>query len=834
MEDEEELNRRKEFSSGEEFVTQERLEELEQREGREHDDPASVIENARRQLSLPLSQMEGVKKEDILKERVSIQLLEMRKKYPERFGELETSGQNLLSTNNYRDILNYLQNQIHQIGSFTVTVNNQPYSIDLAQADAENTFTCPTGDSVKIKWHTDRFESIINKLKRTDLWRGFREDDNIKKFLKLKYRHSLLEGVITEEISKVSEEMYDSQIMLNWLEIDEKDPTRTSRPLRILCEKILEPKTLERLSYEDPGNVETRALLKQIIMLSNNPDTSKQLRELLEKHAEEDENIDEKTEEIVKTLKDFDANYRKDISKFDLQTRVQKSRPEKMSVLCDKMIESIIQVGASIKRYENISRGPGGHLDAILANNFTTREQNFIRRLMRQAETQPTFITLEEKEDFIKEFNKNYRSHPKTLVSTSRALTKLTDALSSQKDKTGEKKDQILKNLPPRALLYVIVEDELKRAGITVKTGLHRQAILRTNLLIAACETSDRAKLANSAIANELKTGFGSALKKSLDRVRASRYFSPLFTLKDALDHTVETVPELQIFRNINVLSTRADLMKNILQYESETQKEVTPAELRKFAGYLEQFIKGARIEGKVFKVLDHEVPKIENIIHILRLVAEERMARKFIADLNDREININELKEKDRLRVVLDLLKQKNAARNRMDKSIEKSIENRRQNFYRFFLAKNLKKEFNEAIEQTEDMGRAMRQAELLSRGLTKKLRKRGAVSIRSPHIAEKAVKVFALTCTVPLWWPSRGAYRLLRRAKDRWITPVFQSKEFQKRAAEQKEMRKGMFVEPLAKIVGAVPYFATWALTRPKYWLRGISAKLSKKPAK
>lgn len=706
-EDDEALKRDFDFTQAEEFITQERQDELIKHKEAESDDPAYIIENTRKQLLLPLTQLEATTKGALVEKRVRDKLYAMRKNYPERFKELKKSKDDLNITRDYENIINNIQNSIRQIGAFTLTHGKTAHQIDLKPVDATNSFTTPTGDTVKLKWHTDRLDLIIKKLKRTNLWRTFRVHESAKEFLKLKYRHGLLEGVVVEEVSKVSEEMYNSQIMLDWLKIDGNNLSPTGRPLKALCKKILEPKTLERLSYEDPGNIETRALLKHIITLCNNPDTDQRVRELLEKHAEKNE----ETKKGKNTEKSEDTKAREGIE---------------------------------------------------------------------------------------------------------------------------EKKDQTLKNLPPRSLLYVIVEDELKQAGVTVKTGLHRQAILRTNLLIAACETSDKAKLANNAVANELKTGLGSSLKKLINRARAIRFFSPLFTLEDALSHTIETIPDLKIFNNINALSTRADLMKNILQYESETQKEVTPAALRKLAGYLEQFIKGTRIEGKVFKVLDREVPKIESIIHMLRLVAEERMARKFINDLKEREINIKELREKDRLKVILGLLKQKNIARNKMDKSIESSIEDRRQNFYKFFLAKNLKKEFNEAIKLTENMGRAIRKGELLSRGLTKKLRKRGAVSIRSPHILRKTAKILSLTATAPLWWPTRGIYRLVGKTKDKWITPILQSKEFQGRAEEQKEMRKGMIVEPLARIIGSVPYFGTWFLTRPKYWLRGLSAKITKKASK
>lgn len=755
-------------------------------------------------------------------------------------------------------------------------------------------------ETIVVRWHQDDFITIKTKLERAGVWANFSRQGNAREFIHLKFRHSLIDQVIREEAAKLSADKYNPQRLTTWLENDltaqafrddlvfktwlnddflpacdaRRIYTATQLHQRANIDLLNQLKEQQQEARERIRANSLEAQLKKILIPNQleNVHSSKETKTMLAylfyklhtpKYAE-------KTRTFIRELAGDNTNLRNDIETIN-------SLIEPLNPIVDGYNDTIIRItqltgeiqGLNNQRATVNRRAPNGaeqyenltnqitsaekelrnvriqlvknilNLRKTLADNQTNTVINTlitpdIRTFINQRNLQTAPLPPDRIEDFIDRFDK--------LTNIFRDLKTLSDNINEQK-KNKEKDLEIANKkavetkttkMDSRGLLYKLVEKDLSDKGVTEQTGIQQKAHLTTNLLIADCRNGEVFGEVNQKIASGLEK---SGIRLTGENMLAQRFFSPVMSATDAIEHIVDTDPDLCMFKNIHLTSTRNDMLKIINRYGP-----VPPAKIREFTEKLAEVIRGIEVEYKPgissrfmdwmfarkkpelvkrIRVLDEEVPCIENLIGLLTQLEAQQTTENFINEVKSTE----EFEPgTDRNKLVLDMLKDQSENSQALDKSLTNALEGHKAEFKKFFNKAEINRLYNEKMDEMEGLPREEQIAELEKIGLTERVISRGFPSVKTKRRLRKGG--WAALKYGPLSWPVWAAIGVGKGASwfGSYAKSVLWTEESKAKAEKVRALYRGSILEPAWKAVTWPIAIAGYAISRPKTWLKGI----------
>ena len=783
---------------------------------------------------------------------------------------------NIRAGANYMTLITALQAQIMALGLIGggTFLDSRGQNINLANPAQTNEFDVAVGapgvpaqETVVIRWNQEDYISIKNKLERAGRWAEFSNQGNAREFIHLKFRCSLLRQVVLEEAAKLSNDKYNSQRLITWLENDLTDqafrediifrtwvtrtflracarrvpPVTTAEQLQLPANrdllrdlrdaqnearerirpnslynrlnKILVPKSLENVKESK----ETKTLLAYLFHKNRDPDDVAYVNEYIHQLSGIDYTSLMGTCDLIRNgINAFIPAYNSRVIHItenqrrigDLTARI--GRPSTPGVVppdgtgiyiqienTQNNINALSVAGADtrglpalterLKQLEDRREAMENQIRELRNNNTTEQNgileeiQKFQTVLRPHAENRElwgnllnnilnpgqrrlinTIIrfdprTLRNKaaiRTFLSTFGRDYSAH-------NDAFTKMSDVLKTQKGnfERRQKKYGTPEKMDSRGLLYLLVKRDLERKGVTAETGLNEKAHLTTNLLIADCRNAEIYGHTNQKIAAGLEKSLYQNVKEA---IQSMSFFSPTLSGKDAVEHIVDTNPDLGMFRDINLLSTRKDLILMMQRYGM-----AQPAKIREFVASIGECIRG--IEGvpegraaqaivQKFRVIDEDVPHLERIINMLTLLESQMRSEDFLKRVREAEAGDPSL---NRERLILNMLMEETEGEVALDERIANSLQGQDARFKRLLEKTELRRELNQARTETEGMTPEMQEEELRKRGLSSRLDRRGIVSLRTERGLLKAtgeiLKYNPITLLVaPSYWES------------------------------------------------------------------------------
>ncbi|MBN1494748.1 hypothetical protein JW911_03370 [Candidatus Peregrinibacteria bacterium] len=825
---------------------------------------------------------------------------------------------------NYMTLRTNLQAQIQGLGfignrGFTDSRRNR---INLANPFATNEFDVATGapgmpaqETVVIKWHQEDFITIKNKLERAGLWSDFSSQPNARRFIHLKFRHSLLERTVAEEAAKLSNDKYNPQRLITWLENDltrqalredtifekwvkNKLYDNTTTPPTVLFSSvedlkrrnpnlyreliieqnkarvrtrpnslynhlttILLPKSLENVQKSK----ETKTLLAYLFHKSNDPDDASDVYKYMGSLAgsKVDTTKDEETlnslTDPINLFNEFQENFINDFGELsdlkkefdDIHTEITgigaKSAGEQA-----KLVEKVKELNArerEIKKSMNTIQNKLikniKSLKTLITENLTANgifgmdidlkhsDWNFLDFTFL---SNPRFddrpSDYNDKKTYIDDFTRLCFNNPdiiKNINNLSNSLNtnkkNIEDRLKDAKEKN--EKAEAAEKMDSRGLLYLLVKRDLERKGLTAETGLHEKAHLTTNLLIADCRNAEIYGNVNQHIASGLEKSFGKRLKEAF---QSGFFFSPTLSGQDAIAHIIDLHPELAMFKDINLFSTRKDLIQMMHRYGM-----ANPAKIREFIAMIGECIRGIELPGEgakealktKIKVFDQDVPHLERLINMLTLLETQLRTENFLQGVREAEAGEPAL---DRQKLILNMLKDQTEGENALDERLANSLQGHDARFKRLFMKKDLKAEYNMAMDQLGALPADLREQELIQRGLAPRVATRGVVSLRAERGLKKAGIAILKYNPISLvgwgmgWLGEKGGRWAWNYMKGKWnvIKPEMQAG----RAVWKAKTEGAIMRVPL--YAAAIPVGITaWGLSAPSRFLKWLLPK-------
>ena len=492
-----------------------------------------------------------------------------------------------------------------------------------------------------------------------------------------------------------------------------------------------------------------------------------------------------------------------------------------------KIIEEIITLGKVFNKSKDVESIWGGELISLLS----PPEETLLNKILRISNKPPTTEA---------DIERQAKKFIVTLKKGSTSFEKLTAALSSQKSGIEKKKKSFTaKKLDSRTLLNLLVQRDLKEKEVTEQTTLDKKSAFVTNSLIARCVNHNMAQDVNEAIGRHIRA---SRLRRRWDAIKAWRFFSPTKSGQDIIEHVTDTIPELAMFRNISLFSTRKDLINSM-----EVNGYASPEQIRKFCGALKECIKGFKkpTEGKEalvsgIHIIDRDVKMVENLVNMLTNLEIEFSTKQYISNLQFDERSAT---PSGRAQATLELFQEQTEARKNIDSEILQNFSRYDSKFKRLFIKSEIIKNYNEVLAENEGLPSEELQAKLAEAGITRRVQKRGVAptSLRG----KRYLKTLFTSGYSPLAWvPYHIAYRgivywgvyrgiggLLGFGKRKAIEIAKEKGQLIKHEYEEgrklsKPYTEGAIIKTTANAVGLVGGIGLWVWSAPRRatdWLVG-----------
>lgn len=318
-----------------------------------------------------------------------------------------------------------------------------------------------------------------------------------------------------------------------------------------------------------------------------------------------------------------------------------------------------------------------------------------------------------------------------------------------------------------KGLLGKLVERDLKLRGVTVEKGLQKKTVYATNMIITKARHINTYGATNKRLSNA-PSPIRAALRNA-GQFFLPQDWLPVLSATDVLRHVVDTDPDLAMFHDITVFSTRADL-----QEAMDRIGKVSSRKLREMQMKLAEFIKGIKVPtkkgiftkikdktialaqlenimgpkgrkivpGKTYTVRAEEAPMLENIIHILSLMEAQIERDTFIEELREDE-SINP--EKDYAKLFLKKLERSAEDSRAMDEAIYKDLKDHHALWKKRLMLSEERKIFNEAADSMPDgMPKEEENEEFDKMAMNARRRSQGIISLRTRRFLKKAGKGF------------------------------------------------------------------------------------------
>ncbi|MBU1446119.1 hypothetical protein KKD70_02560 [Patescibacteria group bacterium] len=698
---------------------------------------------------------------------------------------------------NYLTFVRNLEHELLRFGTIGAAAfrDSRGNPINLANPAASNEFDVAVGnntpatttatppvnprETVTIHWHNEDFASIQEKLKRAGMWANFSRQGSVREFIHLHFRLSLVKQAIAEEKAKLSVDRFSPQMLKIWL-----DNERTTRALSTLStatpsandieaarkrvsnqsvmgrlEKILLPNTLEDMS----DSMETRTMLaylrhklddvedrKDIDALLNSLSGTKDQKALdaAEQEIETaNKNIDQNTS-VITNLGKLDNFNVAIFAKFDGLTRTQERLANEQTTAHGKRLTAINQELAKIdenletESYKLVDQLKRVQLQLQKLNGTTVNEINSFVNVALASSSQSdldTFIGNIKNIMIKNEFAKDLES----LIETKKQDAEKEIAAANQvKTENNQKINDLnqaspnVKKMDSRGLLYKLVEHDLKKQGVSISVDLERQALIGTNALINVCRNSAVYGDVNQSIARELKNN-PSRLGRGENWLQKQPFFSSVLTGQDAIEHLVDTDPELKMFKEIQVTSTKADLLKMMYRHGGDC----SPTKLRELAGKIGEIIRGFAINENDKRIDNKDISKLERLIHTLGLLEAQLTTEKFI-----KEVQVQaSIDPANRGNIILDMLQEQTESSQITDEGVKNLVEDHESEFKKLYTRKELSQRYNEAMDSLgpkptqEEITEAFQEYNIDPRAIS-----RGIVSVKSARTLKKVGKAF------------------------------------------------------------------------------------------
>lgn len=784
-------------------------------------------------------------------------------------------------------------------GTF-LDANNEP--INLRDLNATNEYVVAVGDPGKfrnerviVRWHDDDYFKIRSKLERAGLWGEFSrstpENRKVREFIHLKFRLSLLDKIVAEEKTKLSSDRFNTQRLQTWLDNDEStqalhDPKmeafivakgiRTSyasfeelknknpdlhrefsnklddlrkankeKTLKHYLSRILPPEELAHMH----DSLETRTMLAYLQGAAQDSEQGMNVRNYLRKLAgvkdkketiskEEAEDINDSTE-IVKY---FSKSYRRDFQK---RKRLERK-------INDKNIEKSTKKGKAANAIQQEIDKLESRLDDI-DDELVDKIWDFLTFLSTKA-MDPIFNDLiasgilsepmlqnrpsGSTNDFFNAFNKFWSSRDffTHLRTTLKALEEKQTKFNLQE--SGDEEVEPTK-MDSRSLLTSLMKLDLKRHGVSEPEKLNKHALFAATLAIARLENSESYGETNQHIVDDYERSTTGTI---CDSISATKFFSPVLSAKDAIEHVVDTDPDLTMFSNINKYSTRNDLKKIIDKYG------VGSAKLKEFIAKLGACIKGIEVSpagkplykktlhaiGGLFRMkfddtlrvrlISSDAPKVENLMNTLTLLFAECSTKNYYNEARE-QAEIDPSKTFDEH--YLDMIRQQTADMRELNNAIEEDLEQEDNPFKThldFYYMRKRVDEAYDAVGYTES--REEETAELLREGVSRRELKRGFWSLRSRRFFRKSARVGLTGLSLPFYIPY-GVGLLLKKMGAYYWKGIFMTEGTKKGGRIIREHWKAIAETP--HHIAGIPLFAlSKALSWPTRKFREINIKM------
>jgi hypothetical protein len=441
---------------------------------------------------------------------------------------------------------------------------------------------------------------------------------------------------------------------------------------------------------------------------------------------------------------------------------------------------------------------------------------------------------------FLAEFNEYFSDfNVQNALDELRKMAQSTKADVDNELKAAQQSQGQTEKMDSRGLLYKLVERDLKLKGVTEETGLPQKALYATNMIITKARHTEIYGATNKRIVDQ-----SSPLVQRMRNIAGvilPQDWLPILSAKDVLEHVVDTDPDLALFHDITVFSTRSDFIKAM-----QRMGKVSPQKLREMQMKLAEFIKGIEVPtdkglinklrkagrktidltqleniiapmgkrivpGKTYTVRAEEAPMIENMIHILSLLESQIQTENFFKEVEDDE-TINP--DADRAKLVLKKLENDTESSVQMDNAIKNGVQAHHALYKRQLLFSEQNKTFNEAVDQIPGNLSKLEKREELER-LGANARRR-SLSIRMLRAAKTGGKGFLKygPHTWPFWAMAGVGYAGYKAFKT--YMKLFKGETYDK-AKEAEKMDWKAFAKLPGNVVGSVWGLARSILTWP-----------------
>lgn len=404
--------------------------------------------------------------------------------------------------------------------------------------------------------------------------------------------------------------------------------------------------------------------------------------------------------------------------------------------------------------------------------------------------------------------------------------------------KSAQQSQGKTEKMDSQGLLYKLIERDLKLKGVTEETGLPQKALYATRMIITKARHTEMYGATNKRLVDQ--SGPLAQRMRNIAGAILPHDWLPILSAKDVLEHVVDTDPDLALFHDITVFSTRSDLIKAI-----QRMGKVSPHKLREMQMKLAEFIKGIEVPtekglinklrkagrktidltqleniiapmgkrivpGKTYTVRAEEAPMIENMIHILSLLEAQIQTENFFKEVEEDE-TINP--ETDRAKLVLKKIENDTKSSVQMDNAIKNGVQAHHALFKTRLLLSEQSRNFNEASDQVKGMPKDKRNEELERLGANARRASARIRILRATKIAGKGLLKYG-PHTWPFWALAGvgiGGYKAFKT-----YMKLFQGEAYQK-AKETEKLDWASFARLPGNVVGSVYSLGRRVLTWP-----------------
>jgi len=776
---------------------------------------------------------------------------------------------------NYLTFVRNLENELHRFGPLGAATfrDSRGNQINLANPNASNEFDVSVGpagnrETVTINWHTENFASIQEKLKRAGMWAYFSRQGSVREFIHMHFRLSLVKQAIAEEKAKLSVDRFSPQMLKIWLDnelttraLDGLGATPSATDIKAArgriheasiagrLEKILLPNTLEDMS----DSMETRTMLAYLRHKLDDPNDSEEIDSLLDELSgavdtnkitnlqNEIANIENQITTENNQISDFDNipilktttfaetdQLSEEIQK--LNTEIGITRGKKQDALVAKKDNKEKELNRRQMQLVEQFKALQWQLNAL--TNPTTQSQNIVDFISPNITTYTT-SNIATYLDSIRNLlaNPSLRNEINDIINTEKQEHKAKldtlnqDKLKKQAELDAEKsktkpENQNIRKIDSRGLLYKLVEHDLKKKGVSVEAELEKQAIIGTNSLINICRNGEVYGDVNKAIAEELNSNpdWTNRTERWFHKLP---FFSSKLSGQDAIEHLIDIDPELKMFKEIQITSTKADLLKMMHKYG----KDCSPTKLRELSGKIGEIIRGFNVGEKNKKVDVKDIPRLERLIHVLGLLEAQLTTERFITEVRD-QAEVNPANRGD---IILDLLQEQTEASQRIDTRIKNLIEEHEAEFKKLYTRKELAKRFNEAMDLLGPKPTPEEITEIFDEyNIDPRAVSRGVVSIKTARKLRslgKGILKYNPVTLIAVGIGKSVSY-IGKKVWTRFDETIIQPSEASRKGLA--EMRKGAIFQPIIQPIGWVWGAMHYIGSRPKVWVQKVTDKV------